>query len=88
MILTPGMIVEVSHISKKSFWLARMYQERGMRVGCVCRWKRGTLGVVDSVYSDGTVIVTKRGDPTIVAVGYSGDLEPYYEETSFIEETQ
>jgi len=78
--LVPGMVVEVTGISKKSFWIHRVYESRGMRVGCFCRWKRGTLAVVDSTFDDGTAIIAKRSDPTVIGVGYSGDLTPYFEE--------
>jgi len=79
MTLVPGMVVEVTGISKKSFWIFRAVESKGMKVTCFCRWKRGTLGVIDSVYEDGTTIITMKSCPEVIGVGYSGDLTPYYE---------
>jgi hypothetical protein len=80
MTLVPGMIVEVVTVSQRSFWIFRAYQDKGFKVGCFCRWKHGTLGVVDSVFEDGTAIIRKQTDPSVIGIGYSGDLSPYYEE--------
>lgn len=73
------MIVEVTGVSKKSYWIYRALANKGEKVTCFCKWQHGSLGVVDSIFSDGTVILKKRGYESIIGVGYYGDLTPYYE---------
>jgi hypothetical protein len=76
----PGMIVEITGMSKKSYWLYRAYSQKVPGITCACKWKKGTLAIVDHFYEDGSVIITQKENPKIIGITYYSDIAPYYEE--------
>jgi hypothetical protein len=78
MTLVPGMVVEVYRVSPRSFWTYRNYQNKGAQVTCYCKWGH-KLGVIDSIFGD-TVILRQKEAPSVIGIGWIGDIRPYYEE--------
>ena len=78
--LVPGMIVQITKVSPKSFWLYKSLVKKFPLITCACKWKRGILATVDSIYENGTVILIQKNEPSIIGVCYHTDVEPVYEQ--------